>query len=60
MTAHENAESRITRPPIYRIWVNEERTVLVRSWDSGQVEVSVRDDPAAIWGPPIPMMREET
>jgi len=60
MTAHENAENRISRPVPYRIWVNEGGTVLVRAWASGDVEVSLRDEPGATWGPPISVVREET
>lgn len=43
----------------YRLFVNAERTVLVRLWPSGRVEVARRDDPDAIWGPPV-LLEEET
>jgi hypothetical protein len=43
----------------YRIWVNEARTVLVRIWEtSGMVEVCLRDEKGAIWGPPIRVTEE--
>jgi len=31
--------------PGYRLWVNEARTLLVRQWASGEVEIAERDDP---------------
>lgn len=43
----------------YRLWVNEARTVLVRMWSSGSVEVAVRETPAHIWGPPITVVEEK-
>jgi hypothetical protein len=55
---HENAENVIHRVPTYKIWANAESTVLVRMWASGNVEVSLRDEPGAIWGPPIKMEEE--
>lgn len=36
----------------YRLWVNADRTLLVREWDTGDVEICERDHPAGIWGPP--------
>ena len=35
-----------------RLWVNEERTVLVRLWANGTVEVATRKTPLHTWGPP--------
>lgn len=43
----------------YRLWVNEARTVLVRMWSDGTVEVSVRETSAHTWGPPIAMIQEK-
>ena len=37
----------------YKLWVNKERTVLVRFWSDGQVEVALRDHSSDTWGPPI-------
>jgi hypothetical protein len=37
----------------YRLWVNEARTLLVRQWDDGQVEIAERDHPNMTWGPPV-------
>lgn len=34
------------------VLVNQERTVLVRLWGSGQAEYATRPDPDAVWGPP--------
>ena len=36
-----------------RLWVNEARTVFVRLWDTGTVEVAQREAPDHTWGPPI-------
>ena len=44
--------------PTYRLWVDETRTVLVRAWDDGIMEVATREHPDAIWGPPV-RLREE-
>lgn len=43
----------------YRLWVNEARTVLVRLWDSGTVEVATRETPAHTWGPPVVLTEEK-
>jgi hypothetical protein len=45
-------------------WINAERTVLVRCWpeDEGappeEMEVATREDPDAIWGPPVSVRLE--
>ena len=41
-----------------RVWVNEERTVLVSMWPDGTVTVATRPDPHATWGPPVTMKEE--
>jgi hypothetical protein len=41
-----------------RLYVNQLRTVLVRIYDTGRVEVLLRDEPDAIWSPPIHMIEE--
>jgi hypothetical protein len=43
----------------YRLWVNADRTVLVRLWDDGTVEFCTRDDAYDIWGPPRQLMEEK-
>lgn len=43
----------------YKIWVNDERTVMVRLWSNGEMEVALRDDPSHSWGPPICMEEEK-
>jgi hypothetical protein len=40
------------------IYVNEERTVFVRVWDDGTLEVSRRDAPDHLWGPPVYLEEE--
>ncbi len=42
-----------------RLWVNTERTMLVRLWDSGTVEVATRDHQADTWGPPVLLVEED-
>ncbi|MBA2706563.1 MAG: hypothetical protein H0U59_01995 [Gemmatimonadaceae bacterium] len=41
-----------------RIWVSPQRTVLVTLWESGQMTVATRTDPAATWGPPSYLAEE--
>lgn len=43
----------------YRLFVSEERTVLVWIYENGDVAVALRPDPDATWGPPIPMVEEK-
>lgn len=42
----------------YRLWVNEARTVLVRMWANGIVEVATREHSSHTWGPPITLVEE--
>jgi hypothetical protein len=44
----------------YVIWLNPERTVMVTRWDSGEMEVALRDDPSQTWGPPVRVEPEAT
>lgn len=46
-------------PRPYRLFVNADRTHLVRVWAEGRVEVSTRSEAGAIWGPPV-VVKEET
>ncbi len=43
-----------------RLWVNDERTVLVRLWATGTVEVATREHPGQTWGPPKYLEEEKT
>lgn len=43
----------------YRLWINEERTLFVRLWESGVMEVATRDHPGETWGPPIKCDEEQ-
>jgi hypothetical protein len=43
----------------YRLWVNEERTVFVRLWQTGTLEVATRDNPSETWGPPTVLTEEK-
>jgi hypothetical protein len=45
-------------PENYRLWVNAEKTVLVRMWKNGVVEVSTRKHESDSWGPPIVVWEE--
>lgn len=42
----------------YRLFVNEERTVMVRLWPSGVAEVARREHPSHTWEPPT-VLKEE-
>jgi hypothetical protein len=42
----------------YRLWVNDERTVMVRIWTNGIVEVATREHLSHTWGPPV-IVKEE-
>lgn len=45
----------------YRLFVNAERTLLVRFWaDDKTVEVATRDNSYEIWGPPVYLTEEKT
>lgn len=50
---------RSARAATYRLWVNAERTVLVRLWPIGAVEVATRESPAHTWGPPVALAEEK-
>jgi hypothetical protein len=46
----------LDKPPPDQLWVNAERTILVRFWGSGEgKEVALRDSSDHVWGPPIPI-----
>lgn len=45
---------RPVEPAPYRLWINAERTVLVRVWQLNEtMEVMLREHPDATWGPAI-------
>jgi len=46
-------------PRDYRLFVNDERTVLVRMWVDGRVEVCTREEPWYSWGPPVIVEEEK-
>ena len=52
-------------PDDCRLYVNEERTVMVRIWDTSlaysivEMEVSRRENPSDVWGPPIVVTEEK-
>lgn len=50
---HDAYPASIPPEPEYRLWVNPDRTVLVRLWKSGVAEVANRETPEHTWGPPI-------
>jgi hypothetical protein len=43
----------------YRLWVNWERTLMVRMWDDGTVEVAKRSHTWDAWGPPVTVDEEK-
>ena len=42
-----------------RLWVNDSRTILVRMFDNGLVEIATRVTPAHTWGPPVRLHEEK-
>jgi hypothetical protein len=42
----------------YRLFVNVDRTYLVRVYPDGRAELAKRDDPGAVWGPPVDLVEE--
>lgn len=42
----------------YVLWVNDDRTVLVRLWVNGTMETAHRDEPGDVWGPPT-LLRQD-
>jgi hypothetical protein len=47
-------------PETYRLWINDERTVLVRLWVATEMlEVATRETPDHTWGPPVYLKPEE-
>jgi hypothetical protein len=42
----------------YRLFINDERTVLLRIWPDGATEIATREDSSHTWGPPV-VVREE-
>lgn len=46
--------------PLYRLFENEERTVLVRLWPTDLVEVCRRADSGDLWGAPVTLREVAT
>lgn len=44
----------------YRLWLNDEQTILVREWSDGQMEIATRPDQGATWGPPMKLREEQS
>jgi hypothetical protein len=42
----------------YRIYINEDRTILVRVWADRTMTISMRESKKHIWGPEIPLFAE--
>lgn len=55
--------------PSYRLWVSEDRCLLMRMWydtpsdyvvgKPANVEIATRESPAHTWGPPVPLTEEK-
>lgn len=43
----------------HKLFVNEDRTVLVRVYANGRVEVATRPHPDHIWGAPVNVTEEK-
>lgn len=48
-----------TSLPAYRLFVNLDRTLLVRIYPDGRAETAKRDEPGAIWQPPVELVEEK-
>jgi hypothetical protein len=42
----------------YRLFVNADRTLLVRLWSNGHAEFSIREGSTGLWGPPVSLTEE--
>lgn len=49
----------MTTASTHTLYVNDERTVLVRVWSSGTVEVATRETSDHTWGPPVYLHEEK-
>jgi hypothetical protein len=43
----------------YRLFVNDERTILVRLWSNDQAEMATRETSSHTWGPPVSLVEEK-
>ena len=43
----------------YRLFVSVDDRTFVRIWSDGTVEVSTREHPGDIWGPPVVVVEEK-
>lgn len=43
----------------HTVYVNTDRTVMVRQWENGIVEVATRKNTAEVWGPPVHVAEEK-
>lgn len=59
MSKYDPIPSRVDHAT-YRLWVNDESTVLVRLWSSGVIEAATRSEPGVTWGPPTRLREEQT
>jgi len=44
---------------VYRLFVNEQRTILVTLWPNGEMDVAFRETPSHVWGPPTRLTEEK-
>lgn len=44
----------------YRIFISEDRLILVTIWENGKAEIATRNHPDAVWGPPLELFEETT
>ena len=45
--------------PTYKLWINDERTILVHMWANGNLEIAFREHRDDIWGPPVRLIEEK-
>lgn len=41
------------------VYVNTDRTVMVRDWGNGMLDVATRANTAEVWGQPVPVNKEQ-
>jgi hypothetical protein len=44
----------------YRLYLNPQRTILLRIWDTGRLEIAQRPDPDHTWGPPVELYQQRS
>lgn len=43
----------------YRLFINEDSTIMVTMWDNGSTEVATRPNSSHTWGPPVKLEEQK-